>query len=145
MKWLKWFEVYVALWMIASMLVTRIFDWPKESEMTPYQRTGPGQISTLIGASLPSAATGIVFGPLGPFLFAYQQNLLAYGRTFDAAMVIARSTHPGWTEEQCRLASSGTAGEAGKAPAIVAFVLGIVVIVIAWLTWPRSSSSRRTT
>jgi hypothetical protein len=144
MKFLRWFVVYVALWMIASMLVTRIFHWPKESEMTPYQRTTPGQISTLIGASLPSAATGIVLGPLGPFLFSYQQILLTYGRTFDSAMVIARRTHPGWTEEQCRLAASETVGEAGKALAIVAFVLGIVVIVIAWVSWPRSFSNRRT-
>jgi hypothetical protein len=39
------------MWLIASMVMTRTFDWPKNSEMTAYEQTGPGQIATLIGSS----------------------------------------------------------------------------------------------
>jgi hypothetical protein len=96
MKWLRWCAVYVAMWMVISMLMTRMYHWPKEYEMTPYGRTGPGQIATLIGSSLPSALTGMVLGPVGPLLFASQQGALAYGREFDAA----QKNHPGWTNVQ---------------------------------------------
>ena len=105
------------------MLMSRIYDSPDESEMPPYQRTTSGIISTLIGSSLPSAATGIVLGPLGPFVFALKQSAITYGRTFDAAMVRDKGTHPGWTEEKCQLVASQAATDASKVPGIVAFVL----------------------
>lgn len=112
----RWFLIYVTMWMTASMFMTRTFDWPKDSEMTQYQRTIPGQISTLIGASLPSAAAGIVLGPIGPFAFAAQQMALAYERSRN--------------------------NEATKIPVMVAFTLGVVVIAIGWFTWPKKSRSK---
>ncbi len=82
--------------------------------MTRYERTAPGQIAYLSDSSLPSAATGIVLGPLGPFAFAVQQMALAYGRSHN--------------------------DEAVKIPGIVGFALGLFVIAIAWFTWPRKSA-----
>jgi hypothetical protein len=110
----RWFLMYVTMWMTASIVMTRTYNWPKDSEMTRYERTAPGQIAYLIGSSLPSAATGIVLGPVGPFAFAIQQMALAYERSHD--------------------------DEAVKIPGIVAFALGLVVIAIAWFTWPKKSA-----
>jgi hypothetical protein len=136
MKWLRWCAVYAGMWLIASMVMTRTFNWPKDSEMTAFEQTGPGQISTLIGSSLPSALTGIVLGSIGPLVFASQQVALLYGREFDTEVRIVKETHPGWTKEQCSTAAAQASNEAAKTPQIIAFLLGVAVIAIAWLTRP---------
>jgi hypothetical protein len=41
MKCLGWFVLYVAMWMGASLLMTRLYNWPKESEMTLGRRASP--------------------------------------------------------------------------------------------------------
>lgn len=110
----RWFLMYATMWMTASVVMTRTYNWPKDSQMTRYEKTAPGQIAFIIGSSLPSAATGIVLGTVGPFAFAIQQMALAYERSHD--------------------------DEAVKMPGIVAFALGLAVIAIAWFTWPRKSA-----
>lgn len=133
MKWLGWVVTYLAMWMVASMIITLLFHWPIERmpRDPPYYDTVPGKISGLIGWSLPSAAIGAVLGPLGPLVVAMQESGLIYGEEFDRA----QRTHPRWSTEQCAAA----ANEAGRIPAISAILLGYVVIAIAWLIRPRAA------
>jgi len=131
------------MWMSASMLVTRMFNWPLfHRPMVGYQQTIPGQISGLIGASLPSAFTGIVLGPIGPFAVAAQQMALSWGLAYDAAIAKSHDTHPEWTDEERRAVAGQAADAASKLPGIVALGLGLVVLAIAWLTWPRLKRSK---
>jgi hypothetical protein len=122
------------------MLMTYMYDRPfpesKNFEMRQFQKTLPGQIGSLIGASLPRIVTGVL-GPAAPIAFGIQQMELAYGRSFDERMARSKQSHPGWTNEQRTAEAGATANEAAKVPGIIAFALGIVVIVIAWLTRPR--------
>jgi hypothetical protein len=87
--------IYVAMWMVASMVMTLLFHWDSQLSELPryFKQTVQGQIEFLIGASLPSTATGAVLGPLGPLVVAMQENALSYGEAFDAA----QKTHPGWS------------------------------------------------
>jgi hypothetical protein len=134
MKWLGWFALYLVMWMVAAMLMTLLFHWPvhriDSQSKDPYLQTVPGQISSLIGYSLPSAATGAVLGPLGPIVVAMQQSALSYAEALDRA----QKTHPSWSIEQRATAAS----EARKMPAITALLLGYTLIVIAWLIRPRA-------
>jgi hypothetical protein len=130
MKWLGWVVIYLAMWMVAAMIITLLFHWPPQLNIPYFDQTVPGRVEYLIGSSLPSAATGAVLGPIGPIVVAMQENELSYGEGFDRA----QRTHPRWNTEQC--ADAATA--AGKIPAISAILLGYVVIAVAWLIRPRA-------